>query len=65
MVAYLPPRASEPDDTRGLSQRELILRLMTAVEKLNQGMGKRPTRLELYGTLGFTVTAIVGISALL
>ena len=65
MVAYLPPRASEPDDTRGLSQRELILRLMEQVEKLNQGMGKRPTRLELYSTVGMVGVVISGVVALL
>ncbi len=60
---YVGP--DEPRDTRGLSQRELILRLMDTVEKLNQGMGKRPTRTELYATVGLATSVIFGISALL
>lgn len=43
---------AEGNGTRGLSQRELILILMGQVEKLVQGMGKRPTRTEVYATLG-------------
>jgi hypothetical protein len=65
VASYNPQILPEPEDTRGLSQRELILILMKQVEKLNAGMGKRPTRVELWGTLTFTASVIFGIVALL
>ena len=55
---------AENGDTRGLSQRELILRLMEQVGKINVGLGKRPTRTELYATLGLGVALIGGVTAL-
>jgi hypothetical protein len=51
----------ENGDTRGLSQRELILTLMKQVENLNDGMIKRPTRVELYGTIGAVTSITLGI----
>ena len=42
----------EGNDTQGLSQRELILILMKDIKEIKQENAKRPTRLEIYGTLG-------------
>jgi len=56
---------AETNDTQGLSQRELILILMEKVEKLVTGMGKRPTRTELYGTIGTVIALVIGITAVL
>ena len=56
---------AENGDTRGLSQRELILKLMEQVEKINVGLGKRPTRTELYATIGVVTSLLIGITALL
>ncbi len=55
----------ENEDTRGLSQRELILKLMQQVEKINEGLGKRPTRTELYATIGVVTSIVLGITAFL
>ncbi len=55
----------ENGDTRGLSQRELILKLMQQVEKINVGLGKRPTRTELYATIGVVTSLVIGITTLI
>ncbi len=64
MVQWLPTKEVY-EETRGLSQRELILLLMEKFEKLNEGVAKRPTRTELYGTIGAVLALVVGISTLL
>ena len=45
-------RSNEPDDTRGLSQRELILILLDEVKVLQAADARRPTRSEIYTTIG-------------
>ncbi len=55
----------ENGDTRGLSQRELILEVRNDIKEIKQGQGKRPTRTELYGTIGAVVAVVVGINAFL
>ncbi len=54
---------AEGNGTRGLTQRELILKLMEQVEKINDGLAKRPTRTELYTTLGVGTSIVLGITA--
>ena len=53
----------EPNGTRGLSQRELILILIQDVRDLKRASSKRPTRLELYGTIGAVVALVTSILA--
>ena len=55
----------ETDDTRGMSLRELVLELRGEVKKGNEGLGKRPTRTELYVTVGLGASVVFGIIALL
>ena len=55
----------EGNGTRGLSLRELVLETRKDVKEIKQGLGKRPTRSELYGTIGAVLAIVVGISALL
>ncbi len=55
----------ENGDTRGLSQRELLLEVRNDIKEIKQGQGKRPTRTELYGTIGAVVAVIIGINTLL
>ena len=55
----------EDNGTRGLSLRELVLELRKDVKEIKQGLGKRPTRSELYGTIGAVLAIVIGISALL
>ena len=46
------------DQTRGLSQRELLLEVRQDIKDIKMDMGKRPLRSEIYGALG-------GVSVLL
>ncbi len=55
----------ETNDTRGMSLRELVLELRGEVKKVNEGLGKRPTRTELYVTVGLGASVVFGIIALL
>ncbi len=55
----------EDNGTRGLSLRELVLEMRKDVKEIKQGLGKRPTRSELYGTIGAVLAIVIGISALL
>ncbi len=57
--------AKEDNGTRGLSLRELVLETRKDVKEIKRGLGKRPTRTELYGTIGAVLAIVVGISALL
>ena len=54
----------EGNGTRGLSLRELVLELRKDVKDIKQGLGKRPTRVELYGTIGAVLALVTGITAL-
>lgn len=54
----------EDNGTRGMSLRELVLELRRDVKDIKLGLGKRPTRAELYGTIGAVLALVVGISAL-
>ena len=55
----------EDNGTRGLSLRDLVLELRKDVKDIKLGLGKRPTRTELYGTIGAVLALVFGISALL
>ncbi len=57
--------AKEGDDTRGLSLRDLVLESRKDIKDIKLGLGKRPTRTELYGTIGAVLALVIGISALL
>ena len=57
--------AKEGDDTRGLSLRDLVLESRKDIKDIKLGLGKRPTRTELYGTIGAVLGLVIGISALL
>ena len=59
-----PNVAKEGNGTRGLSLRELVLELRKDVKEIKQGLGKRPTRTELYGTIAAVLSIVVGISVL-
>jgi hypothetical protein len=51
--------------TRGMTQRELILKLMEQVEEINRGLGKRPTRTEMISSIGLVTSILFGISLFL
>ena len=53
----------ENNDTRGLTQRELLLEVRTDVKDLNRRLSKSPTRMEIYGTIGLGASLIFGIVA--
>ena len=57
--------AREQDTTRGMSLRELVLELREDVKIIRTGLAKRPTRAEVYGTIGAVLTLVVGITAFL
>ena len=54
----------ESDETRGLSLRELLLEVRQDVKDQNKRINKRPTRMEIYGTVGLGSTLILGIVTL-
>ena len=54
----------EDNGTRGLTLRELVLEIRKDIKDVKQGLGKRPTRAELYGTIGAVLAIVVGISTL-
>lgn len=51
---------SEQDDTRGLTQRELLLEVRTDVKRLHFDLSSKVGRVEMYSALGLIVTLIVG-----
>jgi hypothetical protein len=51
--------------TRGMTQRELILKLMDQVEEINRGLAKRPTRTEMISSIGLVTSIVFGISLFL
>ncbi len=53
----------ESDETRGMSLRELVLELRQDVRDQNKRINKRPTRMEIYGTVGLGASLIFGIVA--
>ena len=55
----------ESNGTRGLTLRELVLEVRKDIKEIKTGLGKRPTRTEIYGTMGFVVTVLIGINAIL
>lgn len=51
---------AEANDTRGLSQRELILEMRKDIKEMKRENSKRPTRTEVYGTVG-TVAILLAL----
>lgn len=56
----------DTDDTRGLTQRELLLEVRQDVKEIkvdyNFQFGRRPTRTEIYGALG-GISVMLAIAA--
>lgn len=53
----------ESDETRGMSLRELVLEVRAEVKDQNKRIDKRPTRMEIYGTVGLGASLIFGLVA--
>ena len=53
----------ESDETRGMSLRELVLEVRKDVKTQNGRINKRPTRMELWGTILGVVTLVTAIVA--
>ena len=56
---------AEPNDTRGMSLRELVLEMRLDLKDQNRRIARRPTRAELYGTAGLASGVIFGLVKLL
>ena len=50
------------DQTRGLSQRELLLEVRQDIKDMRLDMGKRPFRSEIYGALGGVSVLLIVLS---
>jgi hypothetical protein len=50
---------TEDNDTRGLSQRELLLEVRADVKELHFGMGTKVGRMEMWSALGLIVTILL------
>lgn len=50
----------EDIDTRGLTQRELLLEVRTDVKRLHFDLSSKVGRVEMYSALGLIVTVVIG-----
>lgn len=53
----------ETDETRGLTQRELVLEIREDVKALREAVVKKPDRSEVYTVLGLLVTVLLAVLA--
>lgn len=51
---------TENEDTRGLSQRELLLEVRSDVKRIHFDLSSKVGRTEMYSALGLVVTVIAG-----
>ena len=55
---------AEGNGTLGLTLREIVLEIRDDIKEIKLGLGKRPTRTELWGTIGGVLAIVIGITAL-